>query len=60
MIRWEDAKEECQYQGGWREGGNLASINSLEEQNCLLELAHRDNITRGRKYEGYYWHDGKQ
>ena len=31
-LNWGEARGECQYRGGWREGGDMASINSLEEQ----------------------------
>ena len=31
-LSWEEARQECEYRGGWRDGGNLVSINSLEEQ----------------------------
>ena len=64
-LRWEDAKEECQYQGGWREGGNLASINSLEEQQFLTtwlaamdaNAAHWIGFSDKDKEGGYVWSD---
>ena len=31
-LSWEEARQECEYRGGWRDGGNLVSINSLQEQ----------------------------
>ena len=34
-LRWEDAQDECEGRGGWRDGGALASINSLQEQTFL-------------------------
>lgn len=32
LYTWEDAREHCRYLGGYREQGDLASINSAEEQ----------------------------
>ena len=34
-LGWAEAREECRYRGGWREDGDLAGINSLEEQTFL-------------------------
>ena len=32
LLSWEDAAEECRYLGGFRGDGDLASINSYQEQ----------------------------
>jgi hypothetical protein len=32
LLTWVDAKEECRLRGGFREHGDLASINSFQEQ----------------------------
>ena len=45
---WEDALAECQLYGGW-----LLSLDSLEEQNCLLRY---DNISPVPT--AWYWTDG--
>ena len=37
-LAWAEARDECQYRGGWREGGDLAGINSLEEQTFLTSM----------------------
>ena len=34
-LTWAEAREECSYRGGWRRGGDLASINSLQEQTFM-------------------------
>ena len=34
-LSWAEAREECSYRGGWRRGGELASINSLQEQTFI-------------------------
>ena len=52
---WHHAVEQCNLYSG-----HLLSINSLVEQNCVLELARGRNVTRGSKYYGEYWHDGKK
>ena len=64
-MRWEDAREECQYKGGWREGGDLASINSQQEQQFLLtwlqgqdaNAAHWIGLNDMNKQGGYVWSD---
>ena len=45
---WEDAFGECELYGGW-----LVSIDSLQEQNCLM----RHGKSEG--YNAWYWTDGK-
>ena len=45
---WEDAFGECELCGGW-----LVSIDSLQEQNCLM----RHGKSEG--YNAWYWTDGK-
>merc|ERR550532_2695210 len=44
---WQDARDECELYGGW-----LLSINSLQEQNCLVRFAHSWSL-----HEGWFWHD---
>eukprot|EP00091_Calanus_sinicus_P019403 TRINITY_DN4865_c0_g1_i1.p1 TRINITY_DN4865_c0_g1~~TRINITY_DN4865_c0_g1_i1.p1 ORF type:complete len:160 (-),score=21.98 TRINITY_DN4865_c0_g1_i1:41-520(-) len=44
---WQDALDECELYGGW-----LLSINSLQEQNCLLRYARSVGLS------GWYRHDG--
>ena len=44
---WQDAREECELYGGW-----LVSINSLQEQNCLVRYA------KISVQNGWFWHDG--
>ena len=51
---WHHALQQCRLYGGY-----LLSINSLQEQNCVLELAKQRNVTRGSRYYGDYWHDGE-
>ena len=46
---WQDAREECELYGGW-----LLSINSLQEQNCLVRFAQTSGL-----HAGWFWHDGK-
>ena len=46
---WQDAREECELYGGW-----LLSINSLQEQNCLVRYAQTSGL-----HHGWFWHDGK-
>merc|ERR1712154_368960 len=43
---WQDAREECALYGGW-----LLSIDSMQEQNCLLKYA-KTNVQ-----SGWFWHD---
>ena len=31
-LSWDEAREECRYRGGWRRDGDLASINTFQEQ----------------------------
>ena len=45
---WQDAREECELYGGW-----LLSINSMQEQNCLVRFAKSSGV------HGWFWHDGK-
>ena len=45
---WQDAREECELYGGW-----LLSINSQQEQNCLVRFAHSSGLQAG-----WFWHDG--
>merc|ERR550532_666127 len=44
---WQDAREECELYGGW-----LLSINSLQEQNCLVRFAKTSGL-----HHGWFWHD---
>ena len=46
---WQDARDECELYGGW-----LLSINSLQEQNCLVRFAKTSGL-----HHGWFWHDGK-
>ena len=48
-LSWSEARGECSLYGGW-----LVSLNSLQEQNCLLRHAQ----TRGLS-EDWYWTDGQ-
>ena len=48
---WEEAREKCQELGGW-----LLSINSQQEQNCLLRFAHSSLDYNWQQH--WYWHDG--
>lgn len=34
-LTWEDAREECHSMSGYHGGGDLASINSFEEQTYI-------------------------
>ncbi len=34
-MSWSDAITECEYRGGHRNGGNLASVNSYDEYRFL-------------------------
>ena len=45
---WYDARDECELYGGW-----LLSIDSQEEQNCLVRYAHSSGLQAG-----WFWHDG--
>ena len=45
---WQDARDECELYGGW-----LLSINSQQEQNCLVRFAHSSGL-----HTGWFWHDG--
>ena len=38
LLNWEEAREECRYRGGWYRGGDLASINSFQEQTFLTSM----------------------
>merc|ERR1712038_585842 len=44
---WQDARDECELYGGW-----LLSINSQQEQNCLVRFAHSTGLQTG-----WFWHD---
>ena len=46
---WQEAREECELYGGW-----LLSINSLQEQNCLVRFA------KTSVQDGLFWHDGER
>ena len=46
-TNWEDARAECELYGGW-----LLSINSMQEQNCLLRYARSGGLSV------WYRHDG--
>ena len=48
-LSWSEAVEECSLYGGW-----LVSINSLQEQNCLLRHGQEAGLA-----ESWYWSDGK-
>merc|ERR1711997_984169 len=43
---WQDARDECELYEGY-----LLSINSLQEQNCLVRYA------QGSVQHGWFWHD---
>ena len=43
-LSWEEARQECEYRGGWRDGGNLVSINSLQEQTFV-----QSNVSKNLK-----------
>ena len=45
-LNWQDAREVCELYGGW-----LLSINSLQEQNCLVRHAMT------AVHHGWFWHD---
>ena len=47
MHTWQDARDECELYGGW-----LLSINSLQEQNCLVRFA------KTSVHDSWFWHDG--
>merc|ERR1712141_146747 len=47
-LTWQDAREECELYGGW-----LLSINTMQEQNCLVRFAHSSGL-----HTGWFWHDG--
>merc|ERR1739836_354885 len=44
---WQDARDECELYGGW-----LLSIDSQQEQNCLVRFAHSSGL-----HAGWFWHD---
>ena len=46
---WQEAREECELYGGW-----LLSINSLQEQNCLVRFA------KTSVQDGLFWNDGER
>ena len=48
---WEQARVQCELLGGW-----LLSINSQQEQNCLLRFAHSSLSITWQHF--WYWHDG--
>merc|ERR550532_2345629 len=65
-LTWAEAREECSYRGGWRRGGDLASINSLQEQTFmrtwLLSVGEVDSHWLGFSDQsaegGWAWSDG--
>ena len=34
-LNFDEARQECEYRGGWRDGGDLASINTFQEQTFM-------------------------
>merc|ERR1711879_309058 len=46
-LSWDEAVGECSLYAGW-----LVSLNSLQEQNCLLKHAQAQGLT-----EDWYWTD---
>ena len=47
-LSWFDASDECNLYGGY-----LLHIDTLKEQNCLLDYGHIVNIA------GWFWQDGE-
>ena len=35
LLSWDEARQECSYRGGYRRDGELASINTREEQTFM-------------------------
>ena len=48
-LTWQDARVECELYGGW-----LLSINSMQEQNCLVRFSLSSGL-----HTGWFWHDGR-
>ena len=40
LLSWEEARQECSYRGGYRRDGELASINTREEQTFMQSTSH--------------------
>ena len=47
-LSWFDASDECNLYGGY-----LLHIDTLKQQNCLLDYEHIANIA------GWFWQDGE-
>ena len=41
LLSWEEARQECSYRGGYRRDGELASINTREEQTFMQSTSHQ-------------------
>ena len=50
---WQNARDECEQYGGW-----LLSINSLQEQNCLVRFSETSVHDDWIWYWPWVWHDG--
>ena len=40
LLSWDEARQECSYRGGYRRDGELASINTREEQTFMQSTSH--------------------
>ena len=41
LLSWDEARQECSYRGGYRRDGELASINTREEQTFMQSTSHQ-------------------
>ena len=51
MHTWQDAKLECELDGGF-----LLNLKDISEQNCLMRFAQ----TQNQNIDQWYWTDGIQ
>ena len=50
LLSWEEARQECSYRGGYRRDGELASINTREEQTFMQSTSHQPPLQHSLLY----------